>query len=1012
MDALSRTVAVILPTDPDRDAPAVPCRTAHLGEKSIQVIDLIRILLLGLVSVVFLTILSEPGRSDTSANRTTSCSKTLFCHLSVDGGEALATGISDTTPMPPFKVLPTRLLPHPSGVEPLGILRLSEDKMPKGGKHPMATYYVDVNGNNSGTGSESSPFRTIQFALDRGLDAGDVIIVRPGTYREALYINDGGSAAGNVTLKAEVPGSVLLLPPSGSWNGISVNANYVTIQGFEIANANGDGIEANNVHHIKVLDNVVHGSGESGIQFNWSEFIVIERNTTYENASDGWFSGISVYQNRNITGDTTTPGFRTIIRDNTSYDNITKTGNHTDGNGIIIDDFQSTQTGGFPSYTFPTLVENNLVYQNGGKGIQVVWSDGVTVRNNTAWHNNQDPLNSGTWRGEISNSQSSNNIFVNNIAVVDPSVNPNNRAIDSTSYGGYQNENVIWANNLTFTGTAGQASVRTDGGNAGPSASNGNLLGVDPEFIAAPSDFRLTETSAAVDAGTSNFGGAAADLDGAARVVGTVDLGAYEAGSVRTVTPAPLPEPTPAPEPDLAPKPTPTPEPSPLPDDTGDGLFSIWDETAQPAIAQDSDTEAVTLGLRFTADIDASLLALNVYVSGANAGAQSIAIWSGNGILIAEATTESVASGWQTIAFNAPVALEAGQDYVVSYCVPDGQYAASGNFFQSASDAGPISLDANAGVYSYGQGNSFPDQSYNASNYWVDVVLVADAPESTAARDAVIGEASVAVVDQTMPDMWHKVIFETALDNPSVVMGGFTANGSQPYSVQVRNVTDMGFEFQIDEWDYLDGVHTTESISWLAVESGTHKLEDGRVIEAGQNTIGGVFASVGFATDLFIDIPILLAQSVGDANAMTVTDRLRDITASGFEARLFQQEATLGTIAEDRFDWIAVEAGGSATDGAVAETTGRAINHKAAVIDFEGAFETDAFALLTDMQSTFGGDTATVRTVASDLDTLTVMILEEASYDKEMRHTTEDVGLVGFDIGLILGTTVYDNGWL
>ncbi|MGO6690549.1 right-handed parallel beta-helix repeat-containing protein, partial [Rhizobium leguminosarum] len=84
-------------------------------------------------------------------------------------------------------------------------------------------------------------------------------------------------------------------------------------------------------------------------------------------------------------------------------------------------DFQSTQASGHPNYTFKTLVENNLVYENGGKGIQVTWSDSVTVKNNTAYHNNQDPQNSGTWRGELSNSASSNNTWVNNIAVADPS---------------------------------------------------------------------------------------------------------------------------------------------------------------------------------------------------------------------------------------------------------------------------------------------------------------------------------------------------------------------------------------------------------------------------------------------------------------------------------------------------------------------------------------------------------------------------------------------------------------
>ncbi|AUW42174.1 right-handed parallel beta-helix repeat-containing protein [Rhizobium leguminosarum] len=395
----------------------------------------------------------------------------------------------------------------------------------------MTTYYVATT-SSGGNGSASSPFHTISEAMAANLKPGDEVVVKPGTYNESINFDKDGSAAGDITLRSEVPGAALIRPPAGSYTGISVNANYVTIEGFDIKGGNGDGIEANNVHHVSILNNKVHDSGESGIQFNYSDFVKIVGNETYNNASSGWFSGISIYENRNITGDTSTTGYRNIVQNNISHDNVTKTGAHTDGNGIIIDDFQSTQADGHPNYTFKTLVDNNLVYENGGKGIQVAWSDSVTVQNNTAYHNNQDPLNDGTWRGELSNAQSSNNTWVNNIAVADPSVNKNNTAVDNTSYGGYTNANVVWANNDTYNGTAGQASVRTDGGNAMPSTANGNKLGIDPHFAGAASDnFHLASGSAAIDGGTAKYGVSSVDLDDHARVVGTVDMGAYESGS-------------------------------------------------------------------------------------------------------------------------------------------------------------------------------------------------------------------------------------------------------------------------------------------------------------------------------------------------------------------------------------------------------------------------------------------------------------------------------------------------
>ena len=386
------------------------------------------------------------------------------------------------------------------------------------------TFWVATNGNDlSGDGSIENPWASINGALWRDLRAGDTVVVRPGTYTETLWIdkggwNDGpgGLPDGQLTFRSEIPGQALIRPPEGAYSTIRVRADNVTIEGFDIVGGSGHGIDVESAAYTLIRNNTVHGSGGSGIQFNYSEFIVIEGNTTFGNAgTNGWHcSGISVYQNRNITGDTETPGFRTIVRDNVSYNNITLAvveGDHTDGNGIIIDDFQSTQTAGFPNYTFPTLVENNLAFGNGSKGIQVTWSDFVTVRGNTVAFNNVDDLNLGTWRGELSNQQSSNNTWIDNVAVTNPAFNPHNTAIGNYSYGGYINENVVWENNVTFNGTPGQPSFKTDGGNNAPLASDGNLLGVDPRFLDPDAfDFRLSPDSPAFGLG---WGGIWSDGD-------------------------------------------------------------------------------------------------------------------------------------------------------------------------------------------------------------------------------------------------------------------------------------------------------------------------------------------------------------------------------------------------------------------------------------------------------------------------------------------------------------------
>jgi hypothetical protein len=59
---------------------------------------------------------------------------------------------------------------------------------------------------------------------------------------------------------------------------------------------------------------------------------------------------------------------------------------------------------------------------------------------------------------------------------------------------------------------------------------------------------------------------------------------------------------------------------------------------------------------------------------------------------------------------------------VVSYHTDTGHYALTSNGLTSADTNGPLTALAAGGLYTYGSANAFPTDTYNASNYWVDVV--------------------------------------------------------------------------------------------------------------------------------------------------------------------------------------------------------------------------------------------------------------------------------------------------
>jgi len=71
------------------------------------------------------------------------------------------------------------------------------------------TWYVAVNGNDGGAGNSADPFATIQHAYDVA-GAGDLVIVKPGLYREHVQMTKSGTANAYITFRSEIPGAAIL----------------------------------------------------------------------------------------------------------------------------------------------------------------------------------------------------------------------------------------------------------------------------------------------------------------------------------------------------------------------------------------------------------------------------------------------------------------------------------------------------------------------------------------------------------------------------------------------------------------------------------------------------------------------------------------------------------------------------------------------------------------------------------------------------------------------------------
>jgi hypothetical protein len=97
-------------------------------------------------------------------------------------------------------------------------------------------------------------------------------------------------------------------------------------------------------------------------------------------------------------------------------------------------------------------------------------------------------------------------------------------------------------------------------------------------------------------------------------------------------------------------------------------------------------------------------------------------------LLAAAEFVNVTAVGWQQVALDPPVAVTANTTYVASYHTESGNYAYSVSYFQASGVYSPPLYalrngeNGGNGVYRYGP-SGFPTNTYNANNYWVDVVF-------------------------------------------------------------------------------------------------------------------------------------------------------------------------------------------------------------------------------------------------------------------------------------------------
>lgn len=424
-------------------------------------------------------------------------------------------------------------------------------------------------------------YATIQAGLNAA-NAGDTVLVRAGTYNEAVSFPRSGSlAAGYITLLAEA-GAILDGTGKGQL-GVYINSkNYIRVIGLEVQNFKGAGtpigisvrgsssniqILNNEVHNIENTNDNAHGIAFYGTSATAMTNILVDGNEIRNcllgaseslvlngNVTNFIVSNNVVHDNDNIgidfigfegVGPTGFDQARNgVCTDNTVY-NITSFTNPAYGgersaDGIYVDGGASITIERNTVYNCDIGIE--LASEHAGKNTQ-----DITVRNNFVSGSYQANIMAG---GYASNRGNAVNIII----------------VNNTTYQASQGElalqfncsNITIKNNI-FYGIAGQDYLQEWGNNnTGIAVSNNLYFGqsttspgswadararyANPKITANPR-MHLTPTSPAIDAGlalgndgSGNPLSGSLDIDKEARVAnGAIEIGADEFASTLPV---------------------------------------------------------------------------------------------------------------------------------------------------------------------------------------------------------------------------------------------------------------------------------------------------------------------------------------------------------------------------------------------------------------------------------------------------------------------------------------------
>lgn len=187
-----------------------------------------------------------------------------------------------------------------------------------------------------------------------------------------------------------------------------------------------------------------------------------------------------------------------------------------------------------------------------------------------------------------------------------------------------------------------------------------------------------------------------------------------------------------------------------------------------------------------------------------------------------------------------------------------------------------------------------------------------------------VGELNV--INTYQKPEFTRVNFTQEFHQPPVVFTLPTTDGSNPAAHRIRNITVDGFDIMTLEPYGEDGAHVSMRLNYLALETGTHTLPNGKKMRVGvintrkTQAYGGGTGWENISFDAgFSQVPAVLAQIQTMVNEQEralptkpsrpwLTTAIHDVTANGMKLALERSESLTGSVnANETVAYLAME---------------------------------------------------------------------------------------------------------